>query len=145
MPAALFILTELNGTSWYAVQIGDLTPAEDIRSTISFTDGKFTGKGACNTIDGSYITRDQGLLHLNVYITLVSCIQGREQEKAFTEALVLTTAYRVEGQRLYLLDAEGQIQVEMAPIQPAQISGSALAACPAQQQPAGSFQPAGGR
>ncbi len=134
---------ELSGTSWYAVQIGDLTPAEDIRSTISFTDGKFTGKGACNTVDGSYITRDQGLLHLNVYITLVSCMEGREQEKAFTEALGLTTAYRVEGQLLYLLDAEGQIQVEMAPIQPAQISGPIWQLAQINNQGAISSLPAG--
>ncbi len=133
---------ELSGTSWYAVQIGDLMPAEDIRSTISFTDGKFTGKGACNTIDGNYITGNQKL-HLNVFITLVNCIEGMEQEKAFTEALTLTTAYRVEGQQLYLLDAEGQTQVEMAPINPAQISGPTWQLAQINNQGAVSSLPAG--
>lgn len=114
---------ELNGTSWYALQIGDLIPPEDIRSTLSFTESQFTGKGSCNTISGRYFLKEQKLSFENIFITLVNCMYGREQEKAFLNALDFVATYRVEGEQLYLLGAEGQTLVVLAPIQSAQISG----------------------
>jgi len=116
-------LPDLNGTSWVAVQIGDLTPPENIHSTLYFDQGKIAGKAACNSFFGVYEMKDQSLTMSGVGSTMMFCAEGMEQETAFLGALQVTTTYRMDGDQLRLLDADGNTLVTLARLQHAALEG----------------------
>lgn len=116
-------IPDLNGTSWVAVQIGDLTPSENIQSTLYFDQGKINGKAACNSYFGEYTIEDGNLAISGIGSTMMLCAEGMEQETAFLGALQATTAYRIEADRLILLSAGGDTLAVLAKLQHAQLEG----------------------
>lgn len=122
-PTASSTLPDLNGTSWVAVQIGDLTPPENIQSTLYFDQGKINGKAACNSFFGEYTIEDGTLAMSGIGSTMMFCAEGMEQETAFLVALEATAAYRLEGESLSLLDADGKTLAVLAKLQHATLEG----------------------
>lgn len=80
-------------------------------STINatFEDGKITGYSGCNSYGGAYTVKGSGLQFREIAITLVACLQDgvMDQEQAYMKALSNVTKFRLDGNRLELLDKSG--------------------------------------
>lgn len=70
---------------------------------------RLAGSGGCNRLLGSYQIDGQKLAFGKVASTMMACHQGMEQEAAFVRALEETHSWRVEADRLELLDQSGTI------------------------------------
>ena len=115
--------TDLDGTSWELRSLTghDLAPGTTI--TLVFDGGSFYGYGGCNAYgwlavgdDGSggqYRVSAGGILSISgVAIAKVDCPAPAgvmEQESAYVKTLKLTTFYRLQGDRLEMLDAGGEV------------------------------------
>jgi putative lipoprotein len=105
--------TLLVGTYWKLVQIAgkDVIPAADAKREPHLTllpeDNRAFATGGCNQMTGSYQMTATGLLFSEFISTKMACPAVMEQEHALGQALAATTAYRLEGSTLALLDAKG--------------------------------------
>ncbi|HWK26566.1 MAG TPA: META domain-containing protein [Solirubrobacter sp.] len=98
--------------AWKATMIntGDAlkTPAGTITATFG-EDGTLTGSGGCNTYRAAF-KAERGKLEIDPPAgTRKACTEPGvgEQEQAFLSALPLATGYRIEGDHLSLLAADG--------------------------------------
>lgn len=68
---------------------------------------RMVGSSGCNRLSGSY-KLDGDRLEIGAAIgTMMACREGMEQERALLDALTRVARWRVEGQRLVLLNAGG--------------------------------------
>ncbi len=94
-------LVELNGTA--AVPATNGTPAH----LELYKNSQLSGSTGCNSIAGSYIAADGGLQFTPGATTMMACPPPQtQQEQAFFTALKATTAYRIDGDRLELLNGQ---------------------------------------
>jgi heat shock protein HslJ len=114
---------DLENTSWQVVQIGDLTPPANIRSTVYFEKEGVNGSGGCNSYFGSYTRNSEKITFSGLGSTMMYCEEAMDQETAFLNALQSAARYRVEDGKLTLLDASDQTLMILAPIQHAELSG----------------------
>lgn len=104
--------TALAGTSWrlssVAGEPATNSPADRTPPTLRFgTDGEATGSGGCNQYGTSY-SRDASSLKFGpISATKMACPAVMDLENAFFNALQSTRGYRVDDDRLMLLDGEG--------------------------------------
>ncbi|MCU0230090.1 MAG: META domain-containing protein [Acidobacteria bacterium] len=78
--------------------------------------GQLVGSGGCNRLTGWY-RRDGVAITLGpVATTAVECSPGAEQEGAFLEALRRARSYRIAGEELDLLDADGKVVAEFTAV-----------------------------
>jgi uncharacterized lipoprotein YbaY/heat shock protein HslJ len=97
-------LTNVRG---YAVMVADrqrephliLQPAQH----------RVAGSGGCNRLAGGYTLAGEHLTFGRTAGTLMACPQGMEQERAFLDALATVATWRIEGQRLDMLDQRGDV------------------------------------
>jgi heat shock protein HslJ len=68
---------------------------------------RVVGSSGCNRLSGSYTLDGQRLAFSRAAGTLMACRDGSEQERAFLDALSAVAGWRLEGQRLLLLDGAG--------------------------------------
>ena len=68
---------------------------------------RVAGGGGCNRFTGSYTLDGDRLSFGRTAGTMAACLQGMEQERAFIDALTSVVRWRVDGQRLELLDERG--------------------------------------
>jgi uncharacterized lipoprotein YbaY/heat shock protein HslJ len=68
---------------------------------------RMEGSGGCNRMTGSYTLDGEKVAFGPIATTLMACLTGAETEKAFHEALGRAGTWKIEGQHLELLDAEG--------------------------------------
>ena len=68
---------------------------------------RVAGSGGCNHLTGEYTLDGDRLSFGRTAGTLMACPQGMEQERAFLDTLTSVARWRIEGQRLELLDAGG--------------------------------------
>jgi copper homeostasis protein (lipoprotein) len=74
------------------------------------TDGRrLTGSGGCNRLQGTYELQDERLVFGRIGVTRMYCEDVQDQEQAFLVALELVAGWRLEGQHLELLDADGAV------------------------------------
>ena len=94
-------LVELNGTA--AVSAANGTPAHlELYKT-----GQLSGSTGCNNIAGSYIAAAGGSQFTPGATTMMACPPPQtQQEQAFFAALKATTAYRIAGDTLVLLNGQ---------------------------------------
>jgi putative lipoprotein len=110
-PAASTTSVGLAGTTWRLVALGE-TPAVDLpaerQATLAFDarQKRISGSTGCNRYMGTYAPGDGAGLRLEPSgMTMMSCPDDvTAQEKAFLDALRATTAYRITGATLELLD-----------------------------------------
>jgi uncharacterized lipoprotein YbaY/heat shock protein HslJ len=65
---------------------------------------RVVGSGGCNRLSGNYTLDSERLVFSRAAGTLMACRDGMEQERAFLDTLAQVTSWRVDGQRLTLLD-----------------------------------------
>lgn len=101
--------TGLDGTAWLLDSLNGAPPLNGTRITLEFADGQAGGFSGCNGYGGQYSATGDGALTLNnVASTAMGCVTPvgvLDQEEAYHEAFRLVTGYRLEGDRLELLDA----------------------------------------
>jgi copper homeostasis protein (lipoprotein) len=68
---------------------------------------RLAGSGGCNRLTGSYTLDGQRLSFGPTAATRMACAQGMAQEQAFLDVLAASARWRIDGQRLELLDAQG--------------------------------------
>lgn len=68
---------------------------------------RVVGSSGCNRLSGSYTLDGQRLAFNRAVGTLMACRDGMEQERAFLDTLAAVSGWRVEGERLLLLDGAG--------------------------------------
>jgi len=68
---------------------------------------RLTGSGGCNRLIGGYTVEGDRLSFTGVASTRMACVQAMDQERAFLEALSTVARWRVDGERLGLLDGQG--------------------------------------
>ncbi len=69
--------------------------------------GRVAGFGGCNRLGGSYRLQGQALTFGPLVSTEMACAQGMQQEQQFLQALGRVARWRIAGEQLELLDAQG--------------------------------------
>jgi putative lipoprotein len=109
---------ELAGTGWLLTMLGDAPSADGVETTLIFseTDSSLGGVGGCNSYGGSIAFEDDGSLSISeVYSTMMACEEAKmSQERAFFDALGMTSGYSIESETLTLFDAEGNAVATLA-------------------------------
>jgi copper homeostasis protein (lipoprotein) len=70
---------------------------------------RVTGSGGCNRLAGGYTLAGDRLTFGRAAGTMMACADGMEQERAFLDALAAAARWRIDGQRLELLDSRGEV------------------------------------
>lgn len=68
-----------------------------------------SGFAGCNRMTGGYSVEGAKLGFTHMAGTMMACLQGMEIEQALHGALTRTTGWRIEGNRLDLLAADGEV------------------------------------
>jgi len=86
----------------------------------TFAEGKITGYSGCNSYGGSYTVKGDSLELGEIAMTLMACPEEgiMEQEQAYMEALSKVTKFRLDNDRLELLDASGTALLVYARMEP---------------------------
>ena len=104
----------LENTWWKLTQVGD-TPVvtaegqEEPHLILDPKEMRASGSGGCNRMTGRYELNGGRLTFGPMAGTLMACQNGMETEKAFHEAIARVQLWKIEGQRLNLLDAAGAV------------------------------------
>lgn len=83
-------------------------------------DGKITGHSGCNSYGGTYTVKGADLQLGEIAMTLMACMEDgvMEQEQAYMAALANVTEFRLDADRLELLDESGAILLVYARLEP---------------------------
>jgi len=68
---------------------------------------RLTGSGGCNRLMGGYTVDGDRLSFTGVASTRMACVQAMDQERGFLESLSTVARWRIDGERLELLDEQG--------------------------------------
>jgi heat shock protein HslJ len=84
------------------------TQQQEVRITLASDGSRLMGFSGCNQLIGSYEAGDKSL-RFQAAGTMMACEpELMELERKVHQALGLTTAYRIEGERLILVGADGR-------------------------------------
>lgn len=75
--------------------------------------GRFHGAGGCNRLQGSYSLDGRWLQLSAVTTTRMACAQGGRMEQVFLATLPKVNSYSIQGQKLLLSDADGQVLLRL--------------------------------
>jgi len=114
--------TELVGAFWKLTRIGSTAvvaaePARQPNLTLA-ADGRVAGFTGCNRMAGSYQVSGRSIAFGQLASTKMACIDGMEHETAFAEALEQARSYRIVGQHLELLGADGDLLARFEAVTP---------------------------
>ena len=70
---------------------------------------RVAGSGGCNRIAGGYTLAGDRLTFGRTAGTMMACRDGMEQERTFLDALGAVARWRIDGQRLELVDSRGDV------------------------------------
>lgn len=70
---------------------------------------RVSGSGGCNRISGGYTLAGDRLTFGRTAATMMACPDGMAQERAFLDALSTVARWQIDGQRLLLRDARGEV------------------------------------
>jgi heat shock protein HslJ len=70
-------------------------------------DGRVTGSTGCNRLAGSYTSDAERISFGRTAGTMMACAAGADDERGFLDALGAAARWRIDGERLELLDAQG--------------------------------------
>ena len=82
------------------------SPRTSTSATLENTHWKLIG--GCNRFMGGYSLSNSALALPNLASTMMACVDGMQYEHALHTALRQTSSWRIEGERLTLLDAAGK-------------------------------------
>ena len=104
----------LRDSSWKLKELGGAkvvvaSTQHEVRITLASEGARLTGFSGCNQLIGSYESKDQAL-RSHPAGTMMACEPAlMDPERKVVSALEATTAYRIEGQRLILLNGEKEL------------------------------------
>jgi heat shock protein HslJ len=118
----------LENTDWELHRIGDQAETPNPKPYAAFlrlnsADKRASGSGGCNRFTGSYAVEGDQLKLGQLAATMMACLQGMEQERAFLDALRSANAWRITGQQLDLVDGSGKVVATLMAMAPAQSLG----------------------
>ncbi len=100
----------LTGTVWVLQSINGFQMEAEIQKTpsLSFSDTalRVGGNGGCNGFGGDYTLKGKQIKFGRMLSTMMYCEHGSQTEKAYLAALGKVDAYKIEGDKLYLLSGE---------------------------------------
>lgn len=105
----------LRNTYWKLVQMGDGSHVSaydnqpEPHLVLETGGGRFHGAGGCNRLRGSYHLDGRGLRFGEVSSSRRACAKGMDSERLFVATLAQVRSYAVQGQKLVLSDADGQM------------------------------------
>lgn len=109
------VAAPLLNTYWKLRQIGDgphvsaFDNQPEAHLILQDGTGRFHGAGGCNRLHGSYSLDGRWLRLAAVASTRMACPQGRRMEQIFIDTLPKVRSYAIQGQKLLLSDADGQV------------------------------------
>lgn len=122
--AFLFVLSacgistaHLEGTNWILSELNGQPALADRTVTLQFEKDRLGGSDGCNSYGGSYTATGNKIdIGDDLVSTLMACEEPvMQQSSAFTGALLKAAAYKLEGDKLTLLDADGKSLAVFAP------------------------------
>jgi len=108
----------LENTYWKVISIGGAVVTVGDRQRephllLHPADGRFSGHGGCNALNGSYSLDGDRIRFKQTAATMMACPEGMEQEQALHQALASVEAWRINGQRLDLLDDSDKVIMQL--------------------------------
>jgi heat shock protein HslJ len=110
---ALHRANALHGTYWKLVQLNDTAVRDGLllresHLRLDANRQQFSGSGGCNQLTGRFAQSGiDGISFSDLASTKMAC-QGMEIEKGFLKSLERVVRWRIEGERLQLLDNSGK-------------------------------------
>ena len=100
----------LSGTRWSLVSIGGSPVLASESTSMQFDKGRLAGSDGCNRYSTSYVASEKLLkIEPKMIGTRMACPQPvMEEARTFIEILGRTASYRVDGDRLTLLESDGR-------------------------------------
>ncbi len=118
----VFSAAALAGTQWQLTYYGQEyapTPAiSDTEVTLTFQDeAQLGGSSGCNLFGGKYQVDGSAIVISQVFSTMKACPVGNimQQEQAFLAALQSAISYKIDGNTLTMVYAEGQLTFTRLP------------------------------
>lgn len=119
----------LEGPTWQLTAISDGSGAlvnvpADVEATALFEEGRVGGSGGCNRYGASYTLDGASLTIVPGPMTLMACPEPQMTvEQQFMAALAATASYRIDGDQLALLNADGQTVATFVVQAPVSLTG----------------------
>lgn len=101
----------LDGTSWILAGLPGRTLVPGSSVTLQFAGDRLSGSDGCNRYSGSFTSRGATLeVSPNLASTQMACAPDvTAQARAYVAALTGAKSYRIDGERLELLSADGKV------------------------------------
>ena len=116
--------TDLEGTGWQLVEMEGSKLPLHVLITLSFEKGQAGGSGPCNGYGAEYVQDGTNLTFGQVVGTLMYCDGVMDYETGYTDALSTVQAFRLEGDRLSLLDESGAVVLVFGKPQATSLDGT---------------------
>ncbi len=102
--------TPLEGSEWTLVSLNGKAPIQDHPITIQFNGTEVGGSAGCNGYGGQYEVEGTRLQVRGIGSTQMACLPEAvmDQEEEFHRTLQQVNAYRQAGDRLDLMEDDGQ-------------------------------------
>lgn len=112
---------ELENTYWKLTHLGGRrlsapSHQREAHLVLHSAESQARGNLGCNSFNGSYQRDDAQLRFGNLASTKMACLGGMDTEGDFSAALAATHATRIDGETLYLLDANGKARAQLQAI-----------------------------
>lgn len=103
----------LIGSTWILTSLAGQPPLPGSHLTVTFAQSKFSGFGGCNHFGGRYGVEGNYVRPDTIQRTLEGCLgEGiLEQERAYVDAVQAGGQFRLDGDRLEILDQAGQVKL----------------------------------
>jgi heat shock protein HslJ len=108
----------LEGTEWVLVSLEGDPPLAGAVPSATFTADQIEGSTGCNHYAGAYTADDSDITIGDVAHTEMACMEpegAMDQERDFLAALASVASYRLDGERLELLDETGSVLLVFEP------------------------------
>ena len=122
--------TSLEGKLWHMKSYRGaegqmLETLPDVRTTAEFANGQVGGNAACNSYNGPYEVNGNKINLGLMMSTMMACPQEiMDQETGYLAGLEQAATFEVTEDSLKMFDADGEIVLEFAPIEPASLTGT---------------------
>jgi heat shock protein HslJ len=70
---------------------------------------RVSGSGGCNRLSGGYTLAGDRLTFGRTAGTMMACVDSMELERGFLDMLAVVARWRIDGQRLELIDSRGDV------------------------------------
>ena len=108
----------LDGTRWLTEYIDGNGVIDNAQTTLEFTEpGRAAGRAGCNRYSAPIEVDGNALRFGDAIATKMACVEAlMDQENRFLAALRGVRSYRVQDQKLQLLDETGKVRVSLSPL-----------------------------